>query len=113
MGLLFDIYISTREMEQPLIFLNSIDELFMENRVIPEIKEFSDISFTFTSQDELCKLYLKELDDFEISNRNHDENKNLYFKPSEKEIIIFKYNKQDVPLVPGYYFFEVRAHNKK
>lgn len=114
MGLPFNVSINTRDFRDlELAFFKDFEDIFSNGNMIPEIKESSEINVKFISEEKTDKLYLRELDDFELNNRKDSGEDDLYFLPSQQNIIIFEYNKQDVPLVPGYYFFEVHSLSDK
>ena len=114
MGLPFNVSINTRDFRDlELAFFKDFEDIFSNGNMIPEIKEFSEINVKFISEEKTDKLYLRELDDFELNNRKDSGEDDLYFLPSQQNIIIFEHNKQDVPLVPGYYFFEVHSLSDK
>lgn len=114
MGLPFNVSINTRDFRDlELAFFKDFEDIFSNGNMIPEIKESSEINVKFISEEKTDKLYLRELDDFELNNRKDSGEDDLYFLPSQQNIIIFEHNKQDVPLVPGYYFFEVHSLSDK
>ncbi|KZK37547.1 hypothetical protein P7266_1342 [Lactococcus cremoris] len=114
MGLPFNVSINTRDFRDlELAFFKDFEDIFSNGNMIPEIKEFSEINVKFISEEKTDKLYLRELDDFELNNRKDSGEDDLYFLPSQQNIIIYEHNKQDVPLVPGYYFFEVHSLSDK
>ncbi|WP_282668088.1 nuclease domain-containing protein [Lactococcus cremoris] len=114
MGLPFNVIINTRDFRDlELAFFKDFEDIFSNGNMIPEIKEFSEINVKFISEEKTDKLYLRELDDFELNNRKDSGEDDLYFLPSQQNIIIYEHNKQDVPLVPGYYFFEVHSLSDK
>lgn len=114
MGLPFNVSINTRDFRDlELAFFKDFEDIFSNGNKIPEIKEFSEINVKFISEEKTDKLYLRELDDFELNNRKDSGEDDLYFLPSQQNIIIYEHNKQDVPLVPGYYFFEVHSLSDK
>ena len=122
MGLPFNVSINTRDFRDlELAFFKDFEDIFSNGNMIPEIKESSEINVKFISEEKTDKLYLRELDDFELNNRKDSGEDDLYFLPSQQNIIIYEHkkqevllvNKQDVPLVPGYYFFEVHSLSDK
>ena len=114
MGLPFNVSINTRDFRDlELAFFKDFEDIFSNGNMIPEIKESSEINVKFISEEKTDKLYLRELDDFELNNRKDSGEDDLYFLPSQQNIIIFEHNKQNVPLVPGYYFFEVHSLSDK
>lgn len=114
MGLPFNVSINTRDLgDLELVFFKDFEDIFSDGNIIPEIKEFAEINVKFISEDKTNKLYLRELDDFELNNRKDSGDDDLYFLPSQQNIVIYERNTQDVPLVPGYYFFEVHLLSDK
>lgn len=114
MGLPFNVSINTRDLgDLELVFFKDFEDIFSDGNMIPEIKEFAEINVKFISEDKTNKLYLRELDDFELNNRKDSGDDDLYFLPSQQNIVIYERNTQDVPLVPGYYFFEVHLLSDK
>lgn len=84
------------------------DDICFDKETIPQIKEYEALSFKFESKNDNDRLYLPELNDFAIDNRKEDDNGEYYFSPSEKNYIIFGFNEGNtVPLIPGYYYFEI------
>lgn len=96
---------------EELIF--SKDKDFLNEYEAPKIKEFSELSIRFSSDDERCRLYIPELDDYFIDSHQEDENGNIFYKPSEKEIFIYNYEEEHtIPLIPGYYFLFVKSFDE-
>ncbi|MFB8724300.1 DUF2357 domain-containing protein [Enterococcus casseliflavus] len=113
MGLPFKVQLLTKGYDSLLNFYSIDEAIDFKSKTIPKIKEFQELKFIFSSTNIEDRLYLKEIDDFEIDGRFEDENKNLYFPPSNRTISIFDYDSnQNVPLIPGYYYFEIISCNQ-
>lgn len=113
MDLQFSISISSCGIESNLNFYESIDEAFKNKKI--KLKEFYEISIFFRGPENF-KLFLPELDDFQIPGRQEDIERNKWFIPSSDSINIFSYEQsqtQSIPLVPGFYYFIVKNNFKK
>lgn len=103
-------HIGTRDHQYIEELLFSQDEDFLMDYKPVKVKEFSELSFVFNSTNDKVKLYIPELDDYLIENRQEDKYGETYYNPSEKEISIYNYEqKKTVPLIPGYYFLLVKT----
>lgn len=87
-------------------------ESILEKNVdgLPKIKEFETLQFLLTSEVPV-KLYIPELDDYDLKNRKEDEYGNLYFTQSEERVTIFSYkDDMQVPLIPGFYYIYIEKN---
>lgn len=108
MDLPFKVKITHDSKTEELKFVEIDFKNFIDIKSIPTIKEFHTVSFNFMSEDRNDKLFIKELDDFNIEGRIESEKDSYYFPPANDEIFIFNISEEkDVPLVPGFYYFHV------
>ncbi|WP_285050344.1 DUF2357 domain-containing protein, partial [Lactococcus garvieae] len=108
MDLPFKVKITHDSKTEELKFVEIDFKNFIDIKSIPTIKEFHTVSFNFMSEDRNDKLFIKELDDFNIEGRIESEKDSYYFPPVNDEIFIFNISEEkDVPLVPGFYYFYV------
>lgn len=108
MVLPFKVIITHEKKVEELRFVEFGNENSIDINRIPTIKEFHTVSFHFMSKDQDDKLFIKELDDFDIAGRNDGEEDSYYFPPTNDEIFIYNISEnKDVPLVPGFYYFYI------
>ncbi|EAC7122477.1 hypothetical protein AK851_14315, partial [Listeria monocytogenes] len=104
MDLPFDLSINTSYNQYNMEFYITEELLEKEIDKLPKIKEFETLQFLLTSE-ESVKLFIPELDDYDLRNRKVDKYGNLYFTQNKEKVTIFSYkDDMQVPLIPGFYY---------
>lgn len=107
MDLPFNLSMNTSYNQHNMEIYITEDSLEKEVDNLPKIKEFETLQFLFTSE-ESVKLFIPELDDYDLRNRKEDEYGNLYFAQSKDKVTIFSYkDDMQVPLIPGFYYIYI------
>lgn len=103
MDLPFRLIVNTRFEQHDMKFFTLESDLEREMEQVPKIKEFETMQLSFLSK-EYAKLFIPELDDYDLKNRREDGGR-LYFTPDKEKITIFSYEEEmQVPLIPGFYY---------
>lgn len=103
MDLPFRLIVNTRVEQHDMKFFTLESDLEREMEQVPKIKEFETMQLSFLSK-EYAKLFIPELDDYDLKNRREDGGR-LYFTPDKEKITIFSYEEEmQVPLIPGFYY---------
>lgn len=103
MDLPFRLIVNTSVEKHDLKFFILESDLEREIEQVPKIKEFETMHLSFLSK-EYAKLFIPELDDYDLKNRREDGGR-LYFTPDKEKITIFSYEEEmQVPLIPGFYY---------
>ncbi|EBF5108385.1 hypothetical protein FHZ88_14445, partial [Listeria monocytogenes] len=90
MDLPFDLSINTSYNQYNMEFYITEELLEKEIDKLPKIKEFETLQFLLTSE-ESVKLFIPELDDYDLRNRKVDKYGNLYFTQNKEKVTIFSY----------------------
>ncbi|MCD2224512.1 hypothetical protein LAX75_08565 [Listeria cossartiae] len=107
MDLPFDLSINTSYNQYNMEFYTTEELLEKEIDKLPKIKEFETLQFLLTSE-ESVKLFIPELDDYDLRNRKVDKYGNLYFTQNKEKVTIFSYkDDMQVPLIPGFYYIYI------
>lgn len=112
MDLPFKVTVKSTQKNAVLKFCPTLEEATSNIDTVEEIKEQNEFSILFSTEETDCYLCIPELDDYDILNRNKNENNEYYFLPNSTEYHIFKRNIQSVPLIPGIYQIVVKLQSK-
>lgn len=92
------------EKEMPIFTTNNLSSV-TENS-IPQIKEYERIVIKFHANDLHDRLIIEDLADYQLIGQKVDNN-DAMFTAETNFIYVFDFNKQPVPLVPGFYTIKI------